>query len=265
MNIEKIKKQIEKQQEKKKDKKDKKLKNSAVVVSRSGIDTIATGLVNPSSNTKTGDVLQVKHVANEQSPTQTIKSKKDDIVCGDCPLKGKVCYVNPISLNASWKSTRGQAPLGEFPKVNKSVRFGEYGETVLALDFDFFKAWVGWIKSQGLRHFGYTHQWKKAKTNKVPWNKYLMASIDDISAKNAGTTSAKLKDFANSLGWRTFRVIKDLSELLPDEILCVNTTHGVTCDDCGLCNGKKSPNDRRKNIAALAHGPINKIKTYLKA
>ena len=106
MNIEKIKKQIEKQQEKKKDKKDKKLKNSAVVVSRNGIDTIATGLVNPSSNTKTGDVLQIKHVANSQSPTETIKNKKDDIVCGDCPLKGNVCYVNPISLNASWKSTR---------------------------------------------------------------------------------------------------------------------------------------------------------------
>ena len=140
MNIDKIKAQVKKQQEKKKDKKDKKLKNSAVVVSRNGIDTIASGLVNPSSNAKTGDVLQIKHVAKGQSPTQTIKSKKDDIVCGDCPLKGKVCYVNPISLNASWKSTRGQAPLGEFPKVNKSVRFGEYGETVLALDFDFFKA-----------------------------------------------------------------------------------------------------------------------------
>ena len=67
MNIDNIKAQVKKQQEKKKDKKDKKLKNSAVVVSRNGIDTIASGLVNPSSNTKTGDVLQIKHVANSQT------------------------------------------------------------------------------------------------------------------------------------------------------------------------------------------------------
>ena len=108
-----------------------------------------------------------------------------------------------------------------------------------------------------------------------------MASIDAITAANNCMTVIQLKEWANSMGWATYRVldkeeVEDLVEgdILPDEILCPYFTHKVQCADCGLCNGKRLPiwsrllqifkPNKRKNIVALLGGPKNKRKAYTK-
>jgi hypothetical protein len=44
------------------------------------------------------------------------------------------------------------------------------------------------------------------------------------------TILVKLK--AQSEGWRTFRVTNHLNDLMENEIICPNTTHGTKCIDC---------------------------------
>ena len=87
---------------------------------------------------------------------------------------------------------------------------------------------------------GYTHQW--ANPLKAGYKRYLMASVE------SDETLAQ----AQNLGWRTFRVAAEGKlERRPNEIVCVNTTHGTTCADCGLCNGGDT---RKKSIVIEVHG-----------
>ena len=51
-------------------------------------------------------------------------------------------------------------------------------------------------------------------------------------------------------GWRTFRGAIEQT-LLDREIFCVNHTHGIECETCGLCNGNESG---AKNIVIPLHG-----------
>jgi hypothetical protein len=52
--------------------------------------------------------------------------------------------------------------------------------------------------------------------------KISMASVDNISEAKK----------AQSEGWRTFRVTNHLNDLMENEIICPNTTHGTKCIDC---------------------------------
>ena len=56
-------------------------------------------------------------------------------------------------------------------------------------------------------------------------------------------------------GWRTFRVTSDLSDKLPNEIVCPNTTKAIQCADCGLCSGMST---RARNIVIEVHGAKKK-------
>ena len=116
-----------------------------------------------------------------------------------------------------------------------TVRLGAYGdpamvpEEVMAEAVRPYKNWLG-----------YSHQWR------MPWaqwaRRYCMASVD----------SAEEQAEAAAAGWRTFRVAYG-GEPVEGEIVCPNTTHGVQCERCLLCDGARE-GDKRKSIVVTAHG-----------
>ena len=117
----------------------------------------------------------------------------------------------------------------------KILRLGGYGDPAMLPEKDVAELvdnYDGWL--------GYTHQWQK------PWaqwaRRYCMASVDHVAEMIR----------AQSRGWRTFRVSYD-GFVAKGEIVCPNTTNGVQCMDCGLCDGARS-GDKRKSIVILAHG-----------
>jgi len=213
-----------------------------------GIFAVINKLKTKSENIKTGDMAGLYVLPITEAPTASIKNKRD-IQCGTCPLKGNVCYVNPITTNGVWKS--GVELEVNIPtKTSKPLRLGVYGDTGL-LPYTLIQK----IVSRFSGHSGYTHQWQHINPKHA---KFHMASIDDISAKQANMTSAELKQKANDLGYRTYRIIQNEAQILKDEILCPHYTRGLQCADCLLCDGANN----KKNIVAHIHGPQNKIKTY---
>tara|TARA_Y100001938_G_scaffold127497_1_gene180413 strand:- start:514 stop:1227 length:714 start_codon:yes stop_codon:yes gene_type:complete len=224
--------------------------NTTKIWQKGTIMATLTGLIRPSANKKTGPMLQIATLDTRDSPTQIIKKKLDSSVCGDCALKRTVCYVNPISLNGVWKSAVNQV-VSKLPEKLGAVRFGTYGNpSKLPL------ALIKTIASKATSWTGYCHDWE---TVSPQYAKYFMASIDDLSAKKKGRSAIEDKAVANKLGYRTYRTIRSVKELLPDEIHCPHEEKGVKCIDCKLCSGN---NSKAKNIAITIGGPSNKQVHY---
>jgi len=103
-------------------------------------------------------------------------------------------------------------------------------------------------------HTNYIHAWHKSP-HLAP---YAMASIDDSMPSDARQT-------AKALGFRTFRIIDELSQIQHGEIICPASKHSptrdtlaiggmpVTCNTCTLCDGKKGESDTRKDIVEIKH------------
>ena len=144
----------------------------------------------------------------------------------------------------------------EIPTLKKALRLGVYGEPGLVPLNTLSK-----LVKKAPNHTGYTHAWEDISPK---YSKFLMASIEDVTSAAHKISSQELKERANQKGYRTYRIIKDESELLTDEIMCPNVANKkIQCDKCKLCNGTIK-GENRKNIAVLIHGPQNKVKTYLK-
>lgn len=211
---------------------------------------LASGLgAAPSSNRKTGPMIQTWILRQDQSPVDAVRTGADVAICGSCPhrgtdgFSGRSCYVNvgqaPSSIWRAWR--RGSVPtvphdpalaivgpdgiLGYVPQLRRALRLGAYGDP-LAVPFS---AWSPWLNaSMGFGHTGYTHQWSTIGRRHPDWRHYVMASVD---------TAAEAM-LARALGWRTFRVHAAADPApLGREIECVAVTHGRTCADCQLCNG----------------------------
>jgi hypothetical protein len=218
-------------------------------------------------NKKTGDMVGLYIEPLDFSPSDAIKLKMDHLHCGDCPLKPSTityidgvpitgpCYVATHWLSALWSSVKekivSRLPVGIF---KKPLRLGVHGEPSM-VPLSILKNLV----KKAPKHTGYTHQWHKE--NKRKYAELLMASCDNLMAEQWHMTPLQLKRQANILGFRTFRVINKGQEIDKDEILCPNTSHGVQCADCGLCNGS----GKAKNIYIEIHGPQNKVKSYQKS
>ena len=229
--------------------------NTIKIWQNSKIFAALTGLKRPSANTKTGPMLQISILDKEDTPTQIIKKKKDHSVCGNCKLRGSICYLNPLSLNGIWKSAVEQI-VSALPKALEAGRFGTYGNPSLIP-----LALVKKIADKARSWTGYTHEWE---TCDPQYSKYFMASIDPITAQSKGRTSIEDKAEANRMGYRTYRTIGSVKELLADEIHCPHEEKEVQCIDCGLCSGSSS---KAKNIAIVVGGAPNKqarFKSHLK-
>jgi len=184
-------------------------------------------------------MIQVWILVKSENPMAAIDSGNDALICGDCPLRGHGCYVQvgqaPLGIWKAW--TRGNYP--KLPSLEvfrgHKVRFGAYGDPVF-IPFVLFSAIArvsdGWT--------GYTHQWRNPLF--AEYRGFVMASVESLN-------DAKL---AQSAGWRTFRVVPENDvRLAANEIVCPNTTRGITCAECRLCGGTSR---QGKSIVIEAHG-----------
>ena len=184
-----------------------------------------------SANIKTGDMLQCWILDASEHPIDAIRSGADKNVCGDCPLRSSVCYVE-----------LGKAPAGVFRKykrggypsltaaqirrrcAGRSARFGAYGDPAAAP----LSIWMPIVHACGGRWTAYTHQWRRAPEFKS----ICMASVDNLEELEA----------AQRLGWRTFRVRAEDEAPHESECQCPAAAESghvddVQCIDCLLCDG----------------------------
>ena len=206
---------------------------------------IATGLERKSENSKTGDMVQTWILVKNEKPTDALKSGRDEIVCGDCPLRGingkeRACYVNlGFGPNNVWHKFRagGYSTFNLDAFRDRFIRFGSYGEpTLIPLKR------VEQIASVAAGHTGYTHRWRNPKYQ--PYSQYFMASCDET-------------DYSDALeaGWRAF-VVTDGQ--IPQFVTCPASAafeaergYRLTCQKCGLCGGQSRP---ARSIQIAPHG-----------
>lgn len=214
------------------------LYEGASVLDGSPIVCIATM---ETSNEKTGNMVQTWIIRSDMSPTEASKSKLDSAVCGMCPhrtsLKG-ACYVTlhqaPLAVYKSYKKGNykhlDKADLVHF--ANKRVRMGAYGDPAAVP----FQVWSGIVASCA-GHTGYTHQIA---------HKNFDSRIATLCQISADTEKQALQ--AQKKGFKTFRVKTENMKMLDSEMQCLNVSHGISCLDCGLCDGSKM------NIVIDVHG-----------
>jgi hypothetical protein len=191
-----------------------------------------------SANQKTGNMAQVWILARNIDPVTATGCGLDKLVCGQCkhrPVNNGSCYVQlDRAPNQVFKSfqNRSYPAIGNLT-INKSVRFGAYGDPAFIPQATLKK-----LAESAKGFTGYTHQWKHCPRS---YRRYVMASVDNLEEKRQ----------AIKKGYRTFRVSLDGIHD-KDEILCLNSSHGIQCADCLLCSGTSKP--RAKNIVIKVHG-----------
>lgn len=212
-----------------------------------------------SSNGKTGDMIQVWVMRSDVNPLHASRHGLDISVCGNCPSRGiatyreqgvaaeRACYVLLQNApNGIWKHYRA----GGYPTAHdiaavgagRKVRLGAYGDMAAVPHYV-----TAGLLCEALGHTGYSHQWD----SHVEFDAgHLMASVDSLAEAWA----------AWAAGYRTFRVVDSFADIVPGfEIPCPNSTHGVQCIDCLLCDGADEDRaakskGRIKSIAVVKHG-----------
>jgi len=212
------------------------------------IVAIITGLYHKSSNRKTGPMAQLWILDATTEPHIAVKTGEDESVCGDCPARGKWCYVTtfqgPLSIYRTWKRGGYQRYNGDLLS-GVVLRFGAYGDPA-ALPMRTIRD----LGRRVCRFTGYTHQWQHCDRE---LRHYCMASVDTVSDQGQATAS----------GWRTFRVCSPDSERLKGESVCPASDESgidITCHECGACDGRRRPRVK-SNIVIQAHGA--KTKRYI--
>ena len=202
-----------------------------------------------SDNAKTGDMVQVWIIRADMLPTEASRAGLDGSICGGCPHRGRMvdgvlvgrsCYVTlfqgPRAVYDAW--ARGVYPAAESLEhiaelgKGRAVRLGAYGDPA-AVPAEILAALV----SRAAVHTGYTHQWKSARLA-AAYRGMLQASVDSLAEWRK----------ASAAGWGTFLVLP-AGASLPDGVTeCANARTGITCAECGECDGSG------RHIAIHAHG-----------
>lgn len=216
---------------------------------------VVVAVLGRSSNSKTGDMIQVYILADDAAkPTETLKTGHDETVCGDCPLRGllgrgRTCYVNlgqgPRMVHDALRRDRypayDPAAHDRFFRGRK-IRWGAYGEPVLIpanIVAHLSAISAGWT--------GYTHQW--ARPEFAAYRRFFMASVHSVH------DGAR----ANAAGWRYFRASNDGTPAA-GEIICPASAEGGWSRDCTTCNackgaGNREPGQRLPvNVVIGTHG-----------
>ena len=218
-------------------------KNSVPIYRDGSVVATVTGVKNKSANVKTGDMIQLSVLVEKIDPVSAMKSGADRANCGDCKRSSKAnggdgsCYVTTCQMPlAVYRSTVDMPTVSDPRLPNKSIRLGAYGDPCKIPLATLRKV------TDGRRYTGYTHGWRDCDEG---YAQYCMASVDTPEERR----------MAKAMGYRTFRVLPSADTPLEDgELTCLNTSHGIQCADCGLCNGMGSP--MAKDIAIVGHGPI---------
>lgn len=197
------------------------------------------------NNDKTGEMVQTWIMREDMNPLEASQQKLDSSVCGMCPHRTSLqgaCYVTlhqaPLSVWKAYKKEKykmiDNADLIHF--ANRQIRLGSYGDPAAVP----FEVWQKMINNTA-GNTGYTHQ--LGHKNFDP----RIATICQISADTENQAIQAWKK-----GYKTFRVKTPNMRRLDGEITCVNTTHNISCLDCGLCDGK------RANVVIDVHGSRSK-------
>ena len=201
------------------------------------------------TNKKTGDMVQVWILREDVSPVAATKTGEDASVCGSCPHRwhtGGACYVNvghaPRGIYDAY--TRGLYPTydpAEHERLlrHRKIRLGAYGDPAAA-PYEL----MSYLAGIGIGHTGYTHQ-ARHKNFDERFLSICMVSAD--SPKQAQQWHEK--------GARTFRVAMSGDGLFDNEIECLADSMGMTCLECGKCDGNKRDD---QNIVIAVHGARQK-------
>jgi len=214
---------------------------------------VTTVITLQSKNSKTGNIPQVFYLPQEK-PTDAVKTGSDKSICGNCPLRPldaksnnlPTCYVNKGHGPNSIHKVLNNLPLfrtlslQQFKPI-KAVRLGAYGDSASISKAKYLsirKAVKSAFNLSDSHLLDYTHDWNNPKSNHL--KTFAMASVETLKqAKKAWSN-----------GWRTFRIIKDKSEITNNEICCPYSDKRVQCLDCQLCNGNQI---NAKSICITAH------------
>lgn len=223
--------------------------------------SIVTGLINRSENIKTGPMLQNWiFVDNGLSPFQNSMRGFDVSVCGDCKHRpytkdGKhrlgSCYVRldqgPHAIFKSLMQEKYPVCGADHLELfrGEDFRFGSFGNpSVIPM-----KIWSPILAR--LRNWtAYDHLWRLKKNQR--YKQFCMASVDSVTEKQ----------WANSLGWRTFRTKLPEEPVLTDEVVCPASEEGgrkSTCSQCHLCKGGGVV---AKNVVINIHGVSYKVQRF---
>ena len=220
------------------------------------IIVILTGLNDSSKNTKTGGMVQSFIMPYAVKPNEAIKTGADSSVCGNCPLRpliwkatpksertsDKPCYVKTFhGPRSTWEANR-DLPVSSPESVaellgDNGLRLGTWGDPSVVPS----RVWEP--LKRGRNHTGYTHQQNAVGAERTD----LMASVHSEAERQ----SAKRK------GFRTFRIISNVSEVNPGEILCPASKEAgfkTDCNHCNLCMGDNHAKGlRARDVAIVAH------------
>ena len=207
------------------------------------IMVLAIAIKTPSTNRKTGWMIQIYILVKDVPPVEAVRLELDASVCGNCSMrwnKGGGCYVTPLFMTPMWKkgleapriTPTELARLAD--KYNSPIRQGAYGDPAFVPMYVWEELENAVSNKKGA---SYTHQWEWVSPE---YAKFSMASVENL----------KQKADAQALGYRTYRMVDNEAEIATDEVLCPNTSKGVQCRECGLCGGLRS---KAKNIAIVKH------------
>ena len=204
-----------------------------------------------SSNTKTGDMVQLAILPIDNKPTEALKNRQLPN-CSSCAMITS-CYVNTVSLNDVYKKTVNQAVSAVPKQLRAPIRLGSWGDPGL-LPLSLLQQ----LTRAAGSHTGYTHLWQDIAPS---YSQVLMASIDHLTAKKQGLEVDELKRLAWGAGYRTYTITQPGEQESRQERSCLYVSNNTQCRYCKLCNGAGS----KRSIAAPLHGPNNKQIAYKKA
>lgn len=224
------------------------------------IVAVATGIARPSSNIKTGKMVQVWILRADVDPVRAVRLGLDESICGACPMRGAIAASGlPIGGRRCYVQV-AKAPLGvwqayqrgAYPQLDpasadwaeivhgRTVRLGAYGDPA-AVPMSILQATVAPAEA----HTGYTHQWRDG----FALAHLLMASVESV-------TDARI---AWAMGYRTFRVSATVAEDAPvrgAEARCPASAEAgavLSCEQCRACGGTASA--ARASRVTQDHGP----------
>lgn len=210
--------------------------------------------ITSSDNRKTGDMVQTYIMRADMDPRLASKLGEDFSICGDCRHRGTPTLdpARSIAEQRSCYVAIGQGPL----QVWKAFQAGRYTLADTFAD----RARLGFDRFVRLGTYG-----DPAAVPTSVWNALLTQARGWTGYTHNGASSALCMVSADSLSeaqqaWqahkRTFRIIRHVSEVQRNEVLCPASAEAgakTTCLNCRLCNGDGSAH--AKSVAIVAHGP----------
>lgn len=203
-----------------------------------------------STNRKTGNMVQTYILRSDISPLEASKYGEDESICGNCRHRGiptldpekkqaeeRTCYVvlgqGPTIvfktfLRGGYPDYSGNPAMIRALGLGAMVRVGTYGDGAAAPQY----VWDD-LLSGADGHTAYTH-------NGGDPARYMI-SADSLPEAQAAWQSK----------YRTFRVVRDVSEIVAGQEIECPSERGVQCVDCRLCGGSAK---QAKSIAIVVHG-----------